>query len=353
MQLEEIEKLYPKFVGKTAKNFIDLSGQSFGKLEVLYRTVNRPRGNQFSSQWVCKCSCENQTICLKTSQDLKNGKFLSCGCDQDWRKKHIEVEPGTVFGDWKVIERAENRPGGRVYYRCKCLNCNTTIQEVDYQHLKSGDSKQCQACRARKMAASVTKDETNKIYGYLEVVRKAANEERPRTDRDGLYWVCNCLNCGRTNVIVHGDYLRNGDTISCGCVLSKNEALIAQKLDEANIKYIRQYSFDDLTTTGNSAGKLLFDFGVIDSQSKKLLYLIEYDGIQHFQYSETGWATKEKCEITHQNDLTKNKYCFEHNIPLIRIPYNEKYDIQDLVLETTHFLLTPENEMQYYSEINI
>ena len=44
----------------------------------------------------------------------------------------------------------------------------------------------------------------------------------------------------------------------------------------------------------------------------------------------------------------KNKYCFEHNIPLIRIPYNVKYTEEDLILETTHFLLTPENEENYY-----
>ena len=47
-------------------------------------------------------------------------------------------------------------------------------------------------------------------------------------------------------------------------------------------------------------------------------------------------------------DLLKNKYCFEHHIPLIRIPYNVEYNLNDLKLETTRFLLTPENEEQYY-----
>ena len=47
-------------------------------------------------------------------------------------------------------------------------------------------------------------------------------------------------------------------------------------------------------------------------------------------------------------DLLKNKYCFEHNIPLIRIPFDEKYTIEDLKIETTRFLLTQENEKNYY-----
>ena len=46
----------------------------------------------------------------------------------------------------------------------------------------------------------------------------------------------------------------------------------------------------------------------------------------------------------------KNKYCFEHNIPLIRIPYNAEYTFEDLKLETTRFLLTPENEQEYYNK---
>lgn len=43
---------------------------------------------------------------------------------------------------------------------------------------------------------------------------------------------------------------------------------------------------------------------------------------------------------------------YKNNIPLIRIPYNAKYTIEDLRLETTRFLLTPENEKRYY-EIKI
>lgn len=45
-----------------------------------------------------------------------------------------------------------------------------------------------------------------------------------------------------------------------------------------------------------------------------------------------------------------NNYCFRNNIPIIRIPYDAKYTITDLKLETTRFLLTPENEQSYYEK---
>ena len=48
-------------------------------------------------------------------------------------------------------------------------------------------------------------------------------------------------------------------------------------------------------------------------------------------------------------DHKKNQYCFNNNIPLIRIPYSH-YDslvLDDLKIETTNFLLTKEGEQEY------
>jgi hypothetical protein len=195
-----------------------------------------------------------------------------------------------------------------------------------------------------KMRQACIKDETGKDYGYLHVERMATEEEKPRHDKTGIYWNCTCTRCQRKNVIVFGDYLRNGDTTSCGCIQSKNESLIAQMLNKLNFQYKQQYSFQDLTSTGRSCDRLLFDFAIFNEN--QLLYLIEYDGIQHFdpmhEWQDGGF------EVTRQNDLLKNNYCFKHNIPLIRIPYNKQYDLNDLKLETTKFLLTIENEEEYY-----
>jgi len=105
-----------------------------------------------------------------------------------------------------------------------------------------------------------------------------------------------------------------------------------------------------LSSTGRQCDRLKFDFAIFNNDH--LLYLIEYDGNQHFEYfydsNYKGWNNKENFEKTRSNDLLKNKYCFEHSIPLIRIPYDKTYDINDLKIETTHFLITPQNEKDYY-----
>ena len=106
---------------------------------------------------------------------------------------------------------------------------------------------------------------------------------------------------------------------------------------QLNIPFNYQYRFNDFQIKE-------FDFYVNNQ------YIIEYDGIQHFQYkNNNGWNNKENFEKTRERDLIKNKYCFDNNIPLIRIPYNAEYTINDLKLETTRFLLTPENEEEYYN----
>lgn len=207
--------------------------------------------------------------------------------------------------------------------------------------MRAGRSTNCGCIKMEKMRQASIKDETGNIYGFLEVIRQATKDEKPRDDRAGVYWVCKCNNCGREHVVVFGDYLRNGDTISCGCLNSKNEAKIAKLLTSKNISFKTQVFFKDLYSI-NRKDKLYFDFAIYNQN--QLLYLIEYDGIQHF---ENGHFNN-SFEQTHKNDLLKNKYCFDNNIPLIRIPYNEKYKIEDLLLETTRFLLTKENIENYY-----
>ena len=74
-------------------------------------------------------------------------------------------------------------------------------------------------------------------------------------------------------------------------------------------------------------------------------------GRKEYYISEERFDSSSMIRLEDDNDLKKNKFCFKNNIPLIRIPYDAKYTIDDLKLKTTRFLLIPENEMQYYNKI--
>ena len=52
-------------------------------------------------------------------------------------------------------------------------------------------------------------------------------------------------------------------------------------------------------------------------------FLIEYQGIQHYQPKEKfgGWSGLQKQQF---NDLKKREYCKKHNITLVIIPYTDE-----------------------------
>jgi len=55
---------------------INLTGQLFGKLIVLYESPNRHNGG--SVEWYCKCECGN--VKSIASASLRSGNSTSCGC---------------------------------------------------------------------------------------------------------------------------------------------------------------------------------------------------------------------------------------------------------------------------------
>ena len=106
------------------------------------------------------------------------------------------------------------------------------------------------------------------------------------------------------------------------CEHNSTENLVGKILDSYNIRYQRQYAFDDCV----DKRKLLFDYFLIDYH-----ILCEYDGEQH--YHPVGFGCKnereayEKFLYVQRHDQIKNQYCEEHNIPLLRIPYWERKNI--------------------------
>ena len=175
----------------------------------------------------------------------------------------------------------------------------------------------------------IARDLTNQRFGKLVALYPIYSGDK----NIHTLWHCKC-DCGNECDIDMGN-LRAGKSQSCGCTQSRQEENIIKLLTQNNIFFNYQYKF-------NEYKEKKFDF-YINNQ-----YIIEFDGIQHFKYTGTGWNIQENFERTRKSDLEKNKYCFDNNIPLIRIPYDAEYDLNDLKLETTRFLLTPENEKEYY-----
>ena len=102
------------------------------------------------------------------------------------------------------------------------------------------------------------------------------------------------------------------------CKQSHGEELIDQVLHELNLSY--------------SYGYILHNKLHLDFYLPQLHLAFEYDGIQHYKPREF-FGGQDYYDKLHQHDLEKDRYCKEHGIKLVRIPYtvNKIKDIKKII----------------------
>ena len=110
------------------------------------------------------------------------------------------------------------------------------------------------------------------------------------------------------------------------CYKSTSELIIEKILEENSINYNFQYSFDDL----KYIRLLRFDYGILD-KNNNLLFLIEYNGIQHFKFVKHFHVNVSGFENEQMRDKLKKEYCIRNNIFLYNIKYTE--NIEDKIIE--------------------
>jgi hypothetical protein len=153
------------------------------------------------------------------------------------------------------------------------------------------------------------------------------NNKRPEdycpNSNDYVWWKCN--KCGHEWKVTPNN--RHGSKRGCPkCAESKGEKELDRILTKYNIPHGLQYTFDNLFGIGG--GLLRFDVPVFwDEEKTQLRTLIEYDGIFHYEKIYVG----DGFETLQIHDQLKNDYCKKHNIKLLRIPYWEFNNIEQIL----------------------
>ena len=303
---------------------LNLVGKKFNMLTVLEKTNQRERGMVV---WKCQCDCGN--ICYVAGTKLRDNRVKSCGCLVHQSKAFNLI--GQKFGKLIPLKNTGKKTSNRsAIWLCQC-DCGNKI-EVSQDSLRHG-TKSC-GCLQREVTAELGKskkiDLTGEKYGKLTVLYELPNNIYNRT-----MWMCKC-DCGNLIEVATRD-LRRGNTGSCGCKsFSFGEIKISNLLKEANINFITQKTFEDGRYIQSNA-KMKFDFYVNNK------YIIEYDGLQHFQPVQFGGVSIEKAQQNYisnqERDKEKNQYCNKNKIPLIRIPYTHLNNLclEDLLLNSSRF----------------
>jgi hypothetical protein len=117
------------------------------------------------------------------------------------------------------------------------------------------------------------------------------------------------------------------------CSLEQTQSKSCKKIEDYfinnNIIYSREYRFKDC----KYRYRLPFDFAIFNNN--ELLYLIEYDGKQHFE-PVSCFGDEEEFKLIKKRDQIKNNYCILNNIKLYRIPYWEDKNIEIILDNIIH-----------------
>lgn len=106
--------------------------------------------------------------------------------------------------------------------------------------------------------------------------------------------------------------------------MSTGERRIKEFLEKNNIEYKTEYKFDDCVFKK----KLSFDFAVF--KDNNLFCLIEFDGKQHFK-AISYFGGENALHHNMFKDEIKNEYCESKGINLLRIPYWNYENIDEIL----------------------
>ena len=289
-------------MGKT-KHYI---GEKINELTIVGRDITKPSGNGHHIYWICECSC-GKVISVQSNKLLKQ---KSCGHLQRTRKDIV----GRVYDDLTVIGISENTNASgepKIICQCKCGN----IVERSRNSLFSKKYHTCEKCKIKEGSFNgLSEDEINSRIGqrFGKLIVVELTDEYTASGSERL-WLCKC-DCGNYKKARYST-LKEGRVNSCGCLVSKGETKILSILQENNIPYKEQYSFEDLRSSRNK--KLKFDFAIFN-EDNEVKCLIEYQGIQHYDSSAKFYH-----EEGIERDNLKREYCKKNNIKLIEIPYTD------------------------------
>lgn len=190
------------------------------------------------------------------------------------------------------------------------------MRDVRASALKGNLTHSCGCYKHEQL--SVLRDLVGDTFGLWSVLSKDKDLWiSPTNGRWYYFWSCQC-SCGTIRSVAEQSLVTN-KTTSCGCTLEPSlEAFTREYLEESDIAFDRQITFENLRGVNN--GLLSYDFALFDDDAN-MICLIECQGKQHFLPSDFfGGETQFKTQQEH--DFRKRENARVLQIPLLEIDYH-------------------------------
>ena len=140
---------------------IDLTGQKFGYLTVLYEAPKR--NNRI--MWHCKCICGKELDVL--GESLRSGHTKSCGCKKAEGNHKLNLI-GKKYNHLTVLAPTEKRIAHCIVWKCQCDCGNITY--VSTNDLRTGNTKSCGCLKSKgeeKISLLLKENNINYEHQYL------------------------------------------------------------------------------------------------------------------------------------------------------------------------------------------
>lgn len=216
-------------------------------------------------------------------------------------KEHPRIK---LIGDYKNMS---------TILECHCLKhnvyWNTSIQKIFDGHgcLECGKEK---LSKQRMLSDDEFKEMIKHVNPDIEIISDYKGLESDITVR--------CKKCGYIWTLNANSLKINGTRCKKCSYTYKGEDSIIEVLDKLKCNYIHQYKFEDC----KDVRPLPFDFYLPNYN-----LCIEFDGQQHYE-PRFG---EENFKSTKKHDEIKNQYCISKNIDLLRIPYWDSNNIENII----------------------
>lgn len=272
------------------------------------------------------CHTKMPYLCKKhghqfiTLSNLKNGqKCKKCSNEEQSSKMRRSIEDVI-----KIIESKNNNkiinPQDYINTKCnnlqiKCGSCgNVFVTSLSSLMNSEGMCKHCADIHVSNINR-LSPDEVSNIVNSINNNILLNSEEYINNNTVNLKIRCSC---GKIFVTSLANYIYSNTNRCRTCTrkTSKGELLISNILDDLNIKYEVEKTFEKCV----DKRKLPFDFYLTDYNA-----CVEFDGQLHYE-NKYG-----QLEYTKKHDEIKNNFCKNNNIKLIRIPYWKSNNARSII----------------------
>lgn len=297
-------KDFPEIIRKEATEEMDYEylGMKIEKQQtrILFKCKKHPQAGIQETPWSSirdkKCSC-----------GLCNGFGRTTN---EFKKIIAEKLPNiTVLGEYQ---------GAKKPIQCKC-EIHNYIWNPKASNLLTGFG--CPKCGYVKSGLASRRSAEDRREELEAFHNKITFLHVPEVSTENV--LCQCNECGKTWEALFGNMMKPNRKNKCPyCSASVGEIKIMQFLDKFKFKYETQKRFSNC----KDQFVLPFDFYLPEDN-----LLIEFDGEQHYHPILRGshkQSSEEDFKLVQKHDLIKTEYCKKHNIPLLRVPYWERNDLE-------------------------